>query len=139
MSALDDLCIDGYRRAFVSCGFVAPFRNETVGNQDFTRDLDLSGVQIHLYLNPQNRVATDPGYWYVVQCSRAQEGHGARLDINIRRMHPDGSVVEEVDAPLDDANRATLLDCLQGQILDWHAQKCGPGPFDAAPAERANE
>ena len=134
--SFDTLAVNGYRLSEMSFGFIGPLL-DTPGRENAKkatglelRDHGLAGGEIQLFLSAANRAPSDPGYWYAAKCDH---DHTSSADVVgtiwLRRMGPDDVMVDDMSCPLEELDRGHLLDRLQSEVLHWHAQACGPGPF----------
>lgn len=132
----DTIEVEGYRLSELSFGFVGPLLG-TVGKEDperingiELREHGLSGGEIQVFLSPANQTPANPGYWYAVKCDHDETADTDVVGtIHIRRMDATGQKVAEMSCPLEELDRSHLLDRIQGEVLAWHAQACGLGPF----------
>lgn len=95
------------------------------------RDYVLGGGEIHMSLSDDNRVPSDPGYWYASKCNmwpKSKQTNDRIGVIVLRQLDAQGNPRQTIELDLEDLDTAHILDRLRGEALELHAQTCGPGP-----------
>ena len=120
------------------------------------RDYGLDGGEIQIELTPNNRGPDDPRYWYAAKCQLNADmtntppatvldaADAGRVDtqddaddedtlvigvIRLKRMDRHDICVGERTLDLEELDNGHLLDRLAGEVLKWHAEDVGPGPW----------
>lgn len=134
--------IEGYDYDAVSFGYEEPIMGN--GKKPLKglnglqlRNHALAGGVVHVLIGESNRVPNDPGFFYAFKCKTLPDLKGDEDvigTITIHRLTESYDVVSKRELDLEELDNSHLLDRIRGEILNWHAQTCGPGPAELAKA-----
>ena len=142
-----DMLVEGYRYNSVtfSGGVTDEHPPGTTLNALQLRDHGLNGGEIYLSLGSDNEVKATKGIWYASKCFNdlpadlpptQDEDMEVIGTIKLHRMSADGAVLDRKELPLEALDEGHLLDRLVGEVLSWHAETYGVGPFKKPKAKR---
>lgn len=136
---MDGLLIEGYAYDKVRFSVSAPLmggakvKNGRVSSLDL-RDHGLAGGEIQLDMGPENQGPDHPVFSYAAKCfPRISKGGRFGGKLVLRRLSDRYGVLSEKTLKLDSLDDAHLLDRLVTEVIHWHADACGPGPFAPRP------